>query len=139
MIDKIQHILNYYGYSSSQFANEIGIQRSAMSHILSGRNKPSLDFILKVLKRFPEINADWLLLGTGEMLRKETVKNDENMTETSNFNSFDENMNQEPENIEMTKEIVEEKKSSGLGKPEDNELEKIVFFFKSGKYKIYYP
>ena len=54
--------------TATQFSEEIGIQRSSLSHVLSGRNKPSLDFMLKIKSRFPDTNLDWLLLGTGEML-----------------------------------------------------------------------
>ena len=53
--------------TARQFAEEIGIQPSGMSHILGGRNKPSLDFVTKVIRRYPEIDANWLLLGRGEM------------------------------------------------------------------------
>ena len=65
------------GLSSSQMADRIGVQRSAISHILSGRNKPSLDFILKVLESFENVSSDWLLMGqntTLEMPVSETQK-----------------------------------------------------------------
>jgi transcriptional regulator with XRE-family HTH domain len=67
MTERISLILKSKNLSASQFADEIGIQRSSMSHVLSERNKPSLEFIQKILKRFPEINSDWLLFGTGQM------------------------------------------------------------------------
>ena len=57
----------------SQFTQAIKIQRSGMSHILSGRNKPSLDFVLRVLKRYPEINPSWLLMGEGEMYLSDKI------------------------------------------------------------------
>lgn len=69
MIDRIKSLLAVKNLTSSQFANEIGVQRSGISHILSGRNKPSLDFILKILDHFPEINEVWLLKGEGEMYK----------------------------------------------------------------------
>jgi transcriptional regulator with XRE-family HTH domain len=47
--------------SPSKFADEIGVQRSSISHILSGRNKPSLDVVQKIIRRYPEIGTDWLL------------------------------------------------------------------------------
>ncbi len=53
--------------SSSKFADVIGVQRSSISHILSGRNKPSFDFLQKTLKAFPLLNADWLILAKGDM------------------------------------------------------------------------
>lgn len=63
MIERIQELLKAKNLTPSQFADEIGIQRSGMSHLLSGRNKPSLEFVYKVLRRYPEINAEWLIRG----------------------------------------------------------------------------
>ena len=67
MKTRIEQILTEYNLTPSKFADELGIQRSGMSHILSGRNNPSLDLIQKILKRFPEINADWILTGKGNI------------------------------------------------------------------------
>lgn len=67
MVDRINLILKAKNITAKQFAEEIGIQPSGMSHILGGRNNPSLDFVAKVLRRYPEIDANWLLLGRGEM------------------------------------------------------------------------
>ncbi|MDZ7898856.1 MAG: helix-turn-helix domain-containing protein [Arcicella sp.] len=58
---KIEQIIIDKGISPSYFADTIGIQRSSISHILSGRNKPSLDIIQRILKVFPDIDRDWLL------------------------------------------------------------------------------
>jgi transcriptional regulator with XRE-family HTH domain len=68
--DQIKEILSREHLSSSQFADKIGVQRSSISHVLSGRNKPGFDFIHKVLKAFPEINGDWLITGDGEMYKR---------------------------------------------------------------------
>ena len=67
MINRINLILRAKNITARQFAEEIGIQPSGMSHILGGRNNPSLDFVTKVIRRYPEIDANWLLLGRGEM------------------------------------------------------------------------
>ena len=67
MINRINLILRAKNLTARQFAEEIGIQPSGMSHIMSGRNNPSLDFVTKVIRRYPEIDANWLLLGRGEM------------------------------------------------------------------------
>lgn len=67
MVDRINLILKAKNLTSRQFAEEIGIQPSGMSHILSGRNRPSLDFVMKVINRYPEIDIKWLTLGEGEM------------------------------------------------------------------------
>ncbi|TAE27836.1 MAG: XRE family transcriptional regulator [Cytophagales bacterium] len=59
--DKIKQILVSKGFSPSHFADEIGIQRSSISHILSGRNRPSFDIIQKIIRRFPDLGFDWIL------------------------------------------------------------------------------
>lgn len=69
MIDRINLIMRAKNITASQFADEISIQRSGMSHIMSGRNKPSLDFVMRVLNRYPEIDTNWLLFGKGEMYK----------------------------------------------------------------------
>lgn len=67
MVERINLLLRAKNITARQFAEEIGIQPSGMSHILSGRNNPSLDFVMKVIRRWPEVNINWLMFGTGEM------------------------------------------------------------------------
>jgi len=71
--DRFTKILEYSGFTASEFADEIDVQRSSISHIISGRNKPSLEFIVKIKNRFPEINWDWIILGQGEMLQNDSA------------------------------------------------------------------
>ncbi len=66
VIQRIRTIISHYGLSVSSFADKIGVQRSSISHLLNGRNKPSLDFVLKVIQTYPEVNLYWLLNGKGE-------------------------------------------------------------------------
>jgi len=65
-VGRLEKLLDYYGISAAAFADKIQVQRSGISHLLSGRNKPSLDFVLKVVKTFPEVNLYWLLNGKGD-------------------------------------------------------------------------
>ena len=67
--NRIQKIIQYSMLTASEFADEIGVQRSNISHIISGRNKPSLDFIIKIKDRFPEIQWEWIIEGKGEMTK----------------------------------------------------------------------
>jgi transcriptional regulator with XRE-family HTH domain len=69
MKDRILAFLQNENKSYAQFADEIGVQPSGISHILSGRNNPSLDFVIKMLHRYPSLSADWLLFGKGPMYR----------------------------------------------------------------------
>jgi len=64
-VNRLQKVMDFYGESASSFAEQIGVQRSSISHVLSGRNKPSLDFVLKILSSFPEVELYWLLNGKG--------------------------------------------------------------------------
>ena len=63
IVKRITQILEEQQLNSSAFADTIGVQRSSISHVLSGRNKPSLDFILKTVRAFPAYSTDWLLFG----------------------------------------------------------------------------
>ncbi len=69
--DKIEKIMQVENLNSAQFATEIGIQGSTLSHILNGRNKPSLDVLKKIMNRFRTINPEWLILDSGTMYRQE--------------------------------------------------------------------
>lgn len=71
MRERILKIMEREGLTPSKFAETIGIQRSAMSHIISGRNNASLDVLLKILERFTYVDSDWLLFGKGEMTRNQ--------------------------------------------------------------------
>jgi transcriptional regulator with XRE-family HTH domain len=61
--ERLKMVMKMHNLTSSAFADKIGVQRSSVSHILTGRNNPSLDFIEKTLINFPRVNADWLILG----------------------------------------------------------------------------
>ena len=93
MNERIQLILKTKNISASKFADEIGVQRSSISHIISGRNNPSLDFIQKILKRFPDINSTWILTGKGSMYLEPDL-----------FSDVDEHKN---ENIQINNDIID--------------------------------
>ena len=69
MIDRIKQVVAYSQLSSSAFADTIGISRSGLTHLLTGRNQPSLDVARKILAKFPDISTEWLIMGMGDMLR----------------------------------------------------------------------
>ena len=100
MRDRILHFLTQENISSAKFADEIGVQRSSVSHILSGRNNPSFDFIQKILRRFELLNAEWLILGRGEMFKSQqqgimfdTERRIEGKEETVNLENIAPNQN----------------------------------------------
>jgi DNA-binding XRE family transcriptional regulator len=71
LADRIQVVMSEFNLTSKEFAEKIGVQRSSISHIVSGRNKPSLDFIVKLTTTFPDLNSKWLLHGKEEMIKRD--------------------------------------------------------------------
>ena len=74
MKERLNAILKHFKINASQFADEIGVQRASVSHVLSERNKPGFDFIQRILDTYPSISADWLITGKGEMLKSKNVE-----------------------------------------------------------------
>lgn len=68
---RLHRVMEYYDLSAAAFADKIEVGRSSISHLLSGRNKPSLDFVLKIVQAFPEVELYWLLNGKGSFPKKE--------------------------------------------------------------------
>ena len=116
--ERLQKVIDFYGESASGFAEKIGVQRSSISHILSGRNRPSLDFVMKVLHTYPEVELYWLMNGKGEFPRQ---------LETSEYPNSN-----TPETKIETKTTSAEPKSN-------SEIEKIIIFYKDGTFKSYMP
>ncbi len=69
MKDRITLLIKAKNLTAAQFADDIGVQKSSISHIISGRNNASLDFIQKVLLAYPEVNMDWLMFGKGPLFK----------------------------------------------------------------------
>jgi DNA-binding XRE family transcriptional regulator len=74
MVERIKQILEYYTLSPAVFAEQIGINRSNLTHIFSGRNQPSLELAKKILLCFPAIKTEWLIMGVGQMFRDDEEK-----------------------------------------------------------------
>lgn len=69
MKEKLEYLLRSGGYTATSLARLLEIQPSGLSHILSGRNKPSFDLVVKILRAFPDVNPDWLLLDSDQIFR----------------------------------------------------------------------
>ncbi|WP_299672628.1 helix-turn-helix transcriptional regulator [uncultured Polaribacter sp.] len=84
--NRLKKVMEHHQLSASTFADKVGVQRSSISHILSGRNKPSLDFILKVTSEFKDVDIHWLLNGKGNFPKVEDATKSSTTT-PSLFNS----------------------------------------------------
>ncbi|PKP00446.1 MAG: hypothetical protein CVU13_02780 [Bacteroidetes bacterium HGW-Bacteroidetes-8] len=76
MKDRLQRFLDLEQLTPARLADILGIQRSGLSHILSGRNKPGFDLIQKLLTKFPSLNADWLITGKGKVYKESSPSHD---------------------------------------------------------------
>jgi len=74
MKERLIEFLRIENKSSAQLAEEIGVQASGISHIISGRNNPSLDFVLKMLEKYKFLSTDWLLFGKGAMYKESRMQ-----------------------------------------------------------------
>ncbi len=137
MKNRIEKILKEEKIASSKFADEISIQRSSMSHILSGRNKPSLDIAQRILRKFPHINSDWLILGVGDMY-------DKTVNSLSLFeNSEDNDVVDTEEKLIEQKTMVEEeaqveyvtKKTIQQNISKEKKIKKIMVFYDDGSFE----
>ena len=111
---RLQKVIDYYGETASSFAEKIGVQRSSISHILSGRNKPSLEFVLKIFAAFPEVELYWLLNGKGDF--PAVKKSEEVKTE-----------------VGVPSALVHEKIRTEIKK--DKTIDSIVIFYSDGSFK----
>jgi transcriptional regulator with XRE-family HTH domain len=143
MKERLLEFLKAENKSSAQFAEDIGVQPSGISHILSGRNNPSLDFVLKMLEKYQFLSTDWLLFGKGSMYKDVRMQSlfDENNT----INQHVEPMMfmNEPEKSGVKLQHIEksdQKKDSPVqGKEQISSIERIVWFYNDNSFEEYFP
>ena len=110
--NRLKKVMEYHHLTASLFADKIAVQRSSISHILSGRNKPSLDFILKVTNTFIDVDIYWLLNGKGSFPKQAEEKA-----------------------IDPTTLFTEERKASPTST--DKKIQRIVVFYSDGTFDEY--
>jgi len=126
---RLEFILDFYGLTASALAEEIDFNRSTISHLVSGRNKPSLEFVMKLLQKFPELDMDWLVLGKGNSPSESSPKSVENKLK----------IDPAPTSEKVVESVVDQIPISKLNSPLTNnqKIEKIVIFFRDGTFKLY--
>ncbi len=136
MTDRILEIIKVKGISASKFAEMIGVPRSSISHLISGRNKPSLDFLQKVLNRFTEINPEWLYTGSGKMMR-----NDQKGERLASQKPVEQDQGVEKSGDQKEPEIKEARKMARKREnpAEQKSIEKIMVFYTDRTFREYQP
>lgn len=141
---RLQLIMDYYELTASAFADSLQIQRSSISHLLSERNKPSLDFILKLVETYPEVDIFWITQGKGsfppapsnkiENLSNEKSKNTVIQYQGSLFDSLLHNDEITPtHSINALEEHLPKETTNTI----QRQLKKIVFFYENNTFEVY--
>ena len=127
LIERFRYVMKLNSMTASQFADEIGVQRSSVSHILSGRNKPSLEFIQKVLNRYPKVDSTWLINGKTNVgtAPKETEE------EIKVVKSIE--VSPEPTIVAQQKETVVLKSTGAVDG--NKKIKKVVMFYSDGTFE----
>lgn len=140
MKTRILEFLKAENKSSAQFADEIGVQPSSISHIISGRNNPSLDFVMKMLIKYPSLSTDWLLFGKGKMNREPQLNDLFNRDANDLINLNSDNTEVEDSNSVSKASVIASgaiaEARTDIG---SNKSKRIIFFFEDGTFREYLP
>ena len=130
---KLKTILDYYEITASGLADKIGVQRSSISHLISGRNKPSLDFVLKILDAFEDVHFDWLVKNIGEF-----PPTSKTSTSPTLFSQNIENEKKVIKDIDEEKKMESAESSFPIPKSRNNQnLVKVILFYQDGSFEAY--
>ncbi len=142
---RLEQIMKQHALNASSFAEEIGVGRSSISHILSGRNKPSLDFVLSILKRFPEVDLYWLLNGKGSYPTKSTEDIDAQNKVSLKDGVKSVELNMEPTSIDQSNTPEPKRDHKLIETPVPNfsnkgkNITKVIWFYEDGTFEEFQP
>lgn len=114
--DRLQMVMKMNNLTNASFADRVGVQRSSISHVMAGRNKPSLDFIQKTLLAFPRVNAQWLITGKQDSAKKEVTYQDDKELNLSTSTASDDSVSPDRDQSEQKK------------------IDRIIVFYDDGTY-----
>jgi len=135
---RLEKILDYYGLSATAFSEKIDFNRSTISHLISGRNKPSLEFVMKVVNTFEEVNLYWLLNGKGTFpSTAEVEKNESNIASVSPPSETSTSAEKHVQKNDAHNFPVSEIDINSS--PSSKSIDRIVIFYSDGSFKEYLP
>lgn len=145
MKNRLQQFLDLEQLTPARLADILEVQRSGLSHILSGRNKPGFDFINKLLTKFPSLNSEWLITGKGKVYKDSFtthIETSSNLQQQQNPPSIP--FSTENENIEhdSTKEHLPENpifETERINRRENKTLKKILMIYSDNTFEEYLP
>jgi len=148
-MEQIRYLMSHYELSATQLADKLGIQRSTISHLLSGRNNPSIDLLRRIISSFPDINEAWLLSGHGNPLKSAK----ESFSDLKSVNSREITINTPVNNTvnqssdtSVTSELVGDTSVDKIKHVKDSvpfvnneDIEQILVFYTDGTFKYFRP
>ncbi|WP_345241549.1 helix-turn-helix transcriptional regulator [Nibrella saemangeumensis] len=143
--DKIKQILIDKHLSPSYFADEIGVQRSSISHILSGRNRPSFDIIQKIIRRFPDLGYDWILEDDSQSstnTANPAPKPVSRREETASVSPWENNLSAaipRQRRVEITPVSTPPPAAETTTPRQDKKIERILIFYTDGTFREFSP
>lgn len=140
MKERIIEFLKAENKSSAQFAEDIGVQPSGISHILSGRNNPSLDFILKMLEKYRYLSTEWLLFGKGTMYKDSKMQSLFDQDFTNQELDFSKPVPQSKESV-IQKDIKrkDDFQTTASGPVNTVTIERIIWFYSDKSFREFFP
>lgn len=147
-VKRLEQVFEYYGLSGASFADKIGIQRSSLSHLLSGRNKPSLEFVMKIVSVLPEVNFEWILNGKGNFPKSSVVEKpvqdvQQHVAPTLSFPddiSEKEILLPKYDSVEVSEKVIQnESLNYNTSSEKGITISQIVIFYNDGTFSNYKP
>ncbi len=128
--------MDEYDLNATSFADAIDVGRSSISHIISGRNKPSLEFVMKIIEAFPEVELYWLLNGKGSFPKSQVTKRAPIVSSQLSANFDDEPVALASNSTDASSTAQPTPDTSPSTK---SDIERIVIFYKDGTFKSFNP
>lgn len=142
-IKRLEFIMEHFNLNASSFADKVNVQRSSISHLLSGRNKPSLDFVLKIIDEFPDLNLYWLLNGKGDFSKnaEDEIKPQTPKITTTLLNKIESSNepNSDKKSVDIEFKNEDHLVRKNLKIFNEKEIARIVYFFADGTFQVFKP
>ena len=147
MKDRIKQVMENENLTSAQFADKLQINRAVISHILNGRNNPSLDVVTKILSEMDYISSDWLLSGKGEMYKTEEVDRSVSARNLDLFTQGSVNEVRDPKKPQNSTETVvkreeiasnmAESKPVEIIKTVDRKVTQVIIYYSDNTFEVF--
>lgn len=140
MNERLAQLMQDKKLTALRIAEILEVQPSNISHILSGRNNPNYDFMLKLVERFPDVSPDWLFLGQGDMYRTLNFSSSVDVPLMEDNIVIEDKFNVEAIDIKDSTEQKNEQPTDVIAQlptKSDSEISKIIIFYKDGTFESF--